>query len=138
SDRFLLVIAWCGVGLGLTVVTGWAQSGPPWVPLVVFLALWAAYLSVVSIGQTFYAFGWESLLLEAGFLVAFLGSEDTAAPVTVLVLARWLVLRLELGAGLIKMRGDTAWRDLSALDYHHETQPMPGPFSWHAHHLPRW
>lgn len=138
SDRFLLVVAWCGVALGLTVVTGWARSGPPWVPLVVFLVLWAAYLSVVSIGQTFYAFGWESLLLEAGFLVAFLGSEDTAAPVTVLVLARWLVFRLELGAGLIKMRGDTAWRDLTALDYHHETQPMPGPFSWHAHHLPRW
>ena len=138
SDSFVLLVAWCGVTLALTVVTGWAQSGPPWVPLVVFLVLWVAYLSVVNIGQTFYAFGWESLLLEAGFLVAFLGSDDSAAPVTVLVLARWLVFRLELGAGLIKMRGDTAWRDLTALDYHHETQPIPGPFSWHAHHLPRW
>lgn len=138
SDRFLVAVAWCGVALALTVVAGWAQSGPPWVPLVVFLLMWGAYLSVVNIGQTFYAFGWESLLLEAGFLVAFLGSDDTAVPVGVLVLGRWLVFRLELGAGLIKMRGDTAWRDLTALDYHHETQPMPGPFSWHAHHLPRW
>src|SRR5699024_12230143 len=26
----------------------------------------------------------------------------------------------------------------TALDYHHETQPMPGPLSWRAHRLPHW
>jgi hypothetical protein len=40
-------------------------------------------------------------------------------------------------AGLIKMRGDRCWRDLTCLYYHHETQPMPGPLSWYFHHLPR-
>jgi len=25
--------------------------------------MWALYLSVVNVGQTFYAFGWETLLL---------------------------------------------------------------------------
>jgi hypothetical protein len=60
------------------------------------------------------------------------------APLLMILAVRWLLFRLELGAGLIKWRGDTAWRDLTALDYHHETQPLPGPFSWHAHHLPRW
>lgn len=44
---------------------------------------------------------------------------------------------MEFGAGLIKLRGDPAWRDLTALYYHHETQPMPGPLSWFFHHLPR-
>jgi len=51
---------------------------------------------------------------------------------------RWLVFRLEFGAGMIKMRGDRSWRDLTALYYHHETQPMPNPFSRTAHLLPRW
>ena len=45
--------------------------------------------------------------------------------------------RLEFGAGLIKLRGDSCWRDLTCLYYHHETQPMPGPLSWFFHHLPK-
>ena len=39
--------------------------------------------------------------------------------------------------GLIKLRGDPCWRDLTCLRYHHETQPMPNPASWWFHHLPR-
>src|SRR5207237_7590347 len=50
---------------------------------------------------------------------------------------RCLLLRVESGAGLIKIRGDPCWRDLSCLDYHHETQPMPNPLSCSSHHLPR-
>jgi hypothetical protein len=50
---------------------------------------------------------------------------------------RWLLFRLEFGAGLIKLRGDPCWRDLTCLYYHHETQPMPNPLSWYFHHLPR-
>jgi hypothetical protein len=37
---------------------------------------------------------------------------------------------------MIKLRGDRCWRDLTCLDYHHETQPLPGPLSWFFHHLP--
>ena len=84
-----------------------------------------------------YGFGWESLLLEAGFLAIFLGNDDTAPPVLVLWLVRWLLFRVEFGAGLIKLRGDPCWRDLTCLYYHHETQPMPGPLSWFFHHLPK-
>jgi len=110
---------------------------PPWLPMVAFLLLWAAYLSIVNVGQTFYSFGWESLLIEAGFIVAFLGSNEIAPPLTIVLFARWLVSRLEFGAGLIKMRGGAEWRDLTALDYHHKTQPMPNPVSWFAHRLPK-
>lgn len=137
SDRRLVVVGWVGLAVALTLVAGLPQAGPWWVPTVAFLVLWVLYLSVVNVGQVFYGFGWESLLLEAGFLVAFLGSDDVAPPVTVLVLLWWLVFRLELGAGLIKWRGDPAWRDLTALYYHHETQPMPGPLSRLFHLLPR-
>jgi hypothetical protein len=75
--------------------------------------------------------------LEAGFLAAFLGSAQTPPPTLVIWLMRWLLLRVELGAGLIKLRGDPCWRNLTCLYYHHETQPMPNPLSWFFHHLPK-
>jgi hypothetical protein len=104
--------------------------------MLVWFALWALYLSIVNVGQTFYGFGWESLLLEAGFLAIFLGPTDVAPPLPVIILMRWLLFRVEFGAGLIKLRGDRCWRRLTCLDYHHETQPMPNPLSWWFHRLP--
>lgn len=136
SDRFAAVLAWAGVALSGAVVVGLPETGPPAVSLLAWLCLWAMYLSFVNVGQTFYGFGWETLLCEAGFLAAFLGPADTAPPTIVLVAFRWLLFRLEFGAGLIKLRGDRCWRDLTCLHYHHETQPLPGPLSWYFHHLP--
>jgi hypothetical protein len=138
TDRRLVAVCVTGMVLAAAVVLGLPQLGPQWVPMLVFLAMWGLYLSIVSVGQTFYGFGWEMLLCEAGFLTAFLGSDVAPAPLPIIVLTWWLVFRLEFGAGMIKIRGDTAWRDLTALFYHHETQPMPGPFSRQAHLLPKW
>ena len=136
SDRMLWVVAWSGMVLAASVVAGLAQRGPWWVPLLVFGAMYVLYLSIVNIGGIFYGFGWESLLLEAGFLAAFLGSDQTGSPIVTLLALKWLLFRVEFGAGMIKIRGDAVWRDLTALYYHHETQPMPGPLSWFFHHLP--
>ncbi|QDZ14136.1 lipase maturation factor family protein [Humibacter ginsenosidimutans] len=138
SDRLLLTVAGAGALVAASLVGGLPQLAPSWATMVAFLLIWAGYLSIVDVGQTFYAFGWESLLLEAGFAAAFLGSNDQAPPVIMIVFFRWLVFRLEFGAGMIKIRGDRSWRNLTALYYHHETQPMPGPLSWFFHHLPRW
>lgn len=138
SDRLLLTVAWTGAALSALVVSGALQLTPSWVFVPAFLAIWFLYLSIVNVGQTFYSFGWESLICEAGFTVAFLGAWDTAPPITIVILVRWLVFRMEFGAGMIKMRGDRSWRDLTALYYHHETQPMPNPLSRTAHLLPRW
>jgi hypothetical protein len=138
SDRLLLTVAWTGAALSALVVAGVLQQAPTWVFVPVFLVIWFLYLSIVNVGQTFYGFGWESLICEAGFVVAFLGAWDTAPPITIVIFVRWLVFRLEFGAGMIKMRGDRSWRDLTALYYHHETQPMPNPLSRSAHLLPKW
>jgi hypothetical protein len=138
TDRRLVAVCAAGVVVSAALVAGVPQLGPPWVPMLCFLFVWLAYMSIVSIGQTFYGFGWEMLLLEAGFLAAFLGSADQPPPTTVIVLFWWLVFRLEFGAGMIKIRGGREWRDLTALMYHHETQPMPGPLSRQAHLLPGW
>src|SRR5581483_10612615 len=110
---------------------------PAWASIPVWLAIWALYQSIVNIGQVFYSFGWESLLLEVGLLTAFFGSGLMAPPALLIWLLRWVLFRLEFGAGLIKLRGDSCWRNLTCLFYHHETQPMPNPLSWYAHNLPR-
>lgn len=137
SDRFFAGVAWLGAALSLALVAGAGDLVPLWAAMLIWLVLWVLYLSIVNVGQRWYAFGWESLLLEAGFLAVFLGNASVAPPVLVIWLARWLVFRTEFGAGLIKLRGDRCWRDLTCLYYHHETQPMPGPLSWFFHHLPR-
>ncbi|MEV1055565.1 lipase maturation factor family protein [Streptomyces sp. NPDC049887] len=136
SDRFFACCAWAGAVLSAALLGGAADHLPLWTAMLWWAALWALYLSIVNVGQTWYAFGWESLLLETGFLAVFLGNERTAPPVLVLWLLRWLLFRVEFGAGLIKVRGDECWRRLTCLYHHHETQPMPGPFSWFFHRLP--
>ena len=136
SDRLAAAASWTGVALAAAVVAGLPQAAPLWASMLVWAALWGLYLSIVNVGQTFYAFGWESLLLEAGFLAVFLGPDRVAPPALAIWLVRWLLFRVEFGAGLIKLRGDPCWRDLTCLRYHHETQPMPNPLSWWFHHLP--
>lgn len=137
SDAALHAFSWAGVALSLAVCAGVTSA-------VVQLALWALYLSVVHVGQLFYGYGWELQLLETGFLAVFLCPARTLSPFgaappprAVIWLLRWLIFRIMLGAGLIKLRGDPCWRDLSCLVYHYETQPVPNPLSYVLHQLPR-
>jgi len=136
SDQFFTQISWVGLGLSMTVIMGFPETGPLWISMSVWFLLWAIYLSIVNVGQLFYGFGWESLLLEAGFYAIFLGPLHYKAPILMIFVMRWLVFRVEFGAGLIKMRGDRCWRKLTCLNYHHETQPMPNPLSRFFHLLP--
>lgn len=137
SDRLLTLVSWIGIALAGFALLGGADLVPLPLAMLVWAALWALYLSIVNVGQTFYSFGWETLLLEAGFLAIFLGNAQAPVPLPLVWLVRWLLFRVELGAGLIKLRGDRCWRDLTCLYYHHETQPMPNPLSWWFHHLPK-
>ncbi|MFF9210863.1 MULTISPECIES: lipase maturation factor family protein [unclassified Streptomyces] len=137
SDRLFAGCAWAGCAVSAALLAGVDGYLPLGAAIALWLVPWALYLSIVNVGQTWYSFGWESLLLETGFLAAFLGNDDVAPPVSVLFLLRWILFRVEFGAGLIKMRGDACWRKLTCLDHHHETQPMPGPLSWFFHHLPK-
>jgi hypothetical protein len=137
SDGFFATVCWTAAAVSAAMVFGLADAVPVWAAMLLWLLMWALYLSIVNVGQIWYSFGWESLLLEAGLLVVFVGNDEVAPPLLVMWLTRWLLFRVEFGAGLIKLRGDRCWRDLTCLDYHHETQPMPGPLSWFFHHLPR-
>ncbi len=127
SDRFFAASALTGAALSAALLVGLGDAVPLGVSMLCWAVLWVLYLSIVNVGQTWYSFGWESLLLEAGFLAAFLGNADTAPPAPVLWLLRWLVFRVEFGAGLIKLRGDSCWRDLTCLRYHQLLPPQDMP-----------
>ena len=106
SDRRLRVVAGIGMVVAATLLLGLAQQAPLPVTMLAWFTLWALYTSIVNIGGTWYSFGWETLLLEAGFLAIFLGNAETPPLFPVILLFRWLAFRVEFGAGLIKLRGD--------------------------------
>ena len=137
SDGFMMACGWVGLALAVSVVAGVGHAA-------VMAALWVLYFSFVSAGQDFYAFGWESMTLEAGFLAVFLCPLRTrrlwgirlAPSRTILWFYRWLLFRAVLGSGLIKMRRDPCWRDLTCFGEFFETQPLPTVLSRWLHELP--
>jgi len=138
SDPALVALAWAGVALAFVVLCGYANA-------VIMAALWALYFSFVSVGQDWYGYGWEIQLLETGALAVFLCPlldgrpfPRRPPPFLAILLMRWLAFRIMLGAGLIKIRGDACWRDLTCLVHHYETQPIPNPLSRAYHFMPLW
>ena len=137
SDSALLTFAWIGFILSCIVMIGFANA-----PMMAIL--WFVYMSFNHLGQEWYGYGWEIQLTETGFLAIFLCPLLDArpfpkrpTPLPIIVLFRWLICRMMLGAGLIKLRGDATWRNGTALYYHFETQPIPGPLSRAFHFLPK-
>lgn len=140
TDAHLRALAVVGLCLALPVAATGRANAPA------LLSLWALYTSIVNVGGTWYGFGWESQLLETGFWAALavptlsLRAFDPRSPPSFVGRAamRWLLFRVMLGAGLIKMRGDQCWRQLTCMDYHYLTQPVPSPTSWYYHNEPWW
>ena len=119
------------------VVAGFANG-------LLLAVLWLLYMSFVHVGQEWYGYGWEIQLTRTGVLAIFLGPlldirtfPRQAPPLPIVVLFRWLVVRVMLEAWLIKVRGDDIWRNGTALYYHFETRSIPGPLSRWFHFLPR-
>ena len=138
TDASLRLVAILGLLSSLTLTLGLLR------PLSATLS-WLCWLSFVNIGQDFLSFQWDTLLLEAGFLLIFLEKpgllprppgSDTAP--RLLQWALWFLLaRLMFSSGIVKiLSGDPTWLDLSAMTYHFETQPIPNPFAWFIHQLP--
>ncbi|MBV8759623.1 MAG: lipase maturation factor family protein [Deltaproteobacteria bacterium] len=138
SDSAIATWAWIGFVISLAVACGYAN-------MPMLLVLWAIYGSYERVGQLWFSFGWEIQILETTLIAAVIAHpwdpRPLAArppPVTGIVLMRWLVFRIMLGAGLIKLRGDSCWTHLTCLDFHFETQPLPNPLSPLFHHAPHW
>ena len=139
SDACLHFLCAGGVALSLALIVGFF-------PTFALAGLWVFYLSLVTIGQAFLSFQWDVLLLEAGFLAIFFAplrirdafrrvSETSGA---FLWLLRWLLFRLMFASGFVKLASDEVWRNLTALNFHYETQPLPTWIGWYVHQLPEW
>ncbi len=127
SDTAIRLVCAAGAICGLL-----AMAGLVWRAALV--SAFVLYLSLVNASQEFLSYQWDYLLLEAGFLAIFLGY----SPV-VIWLFRWLLFRLMFFSGLVKLlSGDPTWRNLTALTFHYQTQPIPNPVAWYAHQLPFW
>ncbi len=140
SNEIILTMAVIMILLGAILVAGYCN-------IIVLFILWGCQLSLVNAGSPFFAFGWETMMLEMTFLSCFfihpwrlnLLSEKNFIPQYWSFFPLiWLLFRLILGAGLIKIRGDHCWLDLTCMDYHYQTQPNPHPLSWFYHQAPRW
>jgi hypothetical protein len=138
SDRFLKGVCLLGMFLSLIIVAGLFFQMPLFLHMLIWLMIYSLYLSIVNVGQEFYGFGWETMILEAGFFAAFMGPHWVTPSWIPIIILRWMLFRTEMGAGLIKIRGDQCWRDFTCLYYHHETQPLPNPLSRFFHHGPKW
>jgi hypothetical protein len=139
AGRFIDVL--CGLGIGLALLLLWGFA-----PAVCLALLWACYLSLVSAGQAFFDFQWDLLLLESTLVAIFLVPWTlgrTRRPHDPPRLARyliwWLLFRLMFLSGVVKLTsGDIAWRHLTALTFHYQTQPLPTPLAWYAQQFPEW
>ncbi len=136
SDRAFMFFGWAGIFVSLFALSGVSEKSGNAVSVLTWFFLWLLYLSYVNVGQIFYSFGWETMLVEAGFYAMFLGAEKSKPSFLTNLMLRWMLFRVMFGAGLIKIRGDSCWRDLTCLQYHYETQPIPNPLSWYFHFLP--
>jgi len=126
-----------GVVLSVGLVLGAA-------PLLSLLGLWVLYLSLAILGQDFFWFQWDSLLLETGLIAMLVApwrwwsrpSSDPQPHRAGLWLLRWLLFRLSFSSAAVKLiSGDPSWHMRTALRYHFETQPLPPWTAWYAHHL---
>jgi hypothetical protein len=139
SDGMLRTMAFTGLGLSFLMIVGVA-------PGACSLLLWTLYLSFASISSPFLDFPWDSLLLETSLLAAIAlpwklrPQWESFAPLPRFGrwLLWWLLFRLIFESGLVKLTGAPSWRDLSALDFHFATQPLPVWISWYLHQAPRW
>ncbi len=139
AGRFLGILCAAGVVLSLAVMAGVA-------PAAGLALLWAGYLSLCAAGQEFWSFQWDALLLETTLFAVLLAPWSAWTwrarpdpPRSARWLLGWLLIRLMLLSGAAKLlSGDEAWRDLTALNYHFETQPLPTWVGWYAHQFPAW
>jgi hypothetical protein len=131
----------CGGGVVAAVLLGVGLCPP-----LLLLVLWALYLSLSTIGDVFLGYQWDALLLETTLLAVFVAPwgwfprlRTAREPsIVALWLPRLLLFKLMFSSGVVKVNHPGEWRDLTALDFHFWTQPLPHVVGWYAQQLPVW
>lgn len=146
NDDTLTIVAFSGAVMSLIPLVFGRCNG------LIMATMWMLYMCFVNAGSNWFSFGWETQLLEVSFWSIFLYpllsldrfDPATPAPLAIAYYMRWITFKIMVGAGLIKIRGDECWRDVtgstvgSCMEFHYETQPNPHPLSWYFHYTPKW
>lgn len=131
SNGALHAIAYLGVAASLFLM-----AGRFCIPALV--VCFVSYLSIVNVGASFFAYQWDALLLETCVVaipLARMWRDGAYVPALARYALYFLNFRLVFCSGIVKLGGAT-WRDLSALQFHYWSQPLPGPLSWYIHQPP--
>ncbi len=151
SDLFLHVLCGVGMVLSLFLIFGIA-------PGFSLLGLVVCYLSFAGTSDgvlnPFLSYQWDTLLIETGFLSIFLApwtlrwTKANEPPVSRagMFLLKLLLFKLMLMSGVVKLSsyqllqnpGEETWWNLTALDYHYWSQPLPTVLAWWANQNPEW
>nr|CAD7577158.1 unnamed protein product [Timema californicum] len=137
-------------------ISGWPSTWEKFISqkfctVPILFGLWSLYYSLYQVGQTFMWYQWDILLLEAGALCILVAPlryqvQSRRRPLppspsdsVSFWLVRWLLFRLMFASGVVKLTsGCPTWWGLTALSVHFESQCLPTPLAWYAHHLPEW
>jgi hypothetical protein len=140
GDGFLTALVAIGTLAALLLIADVAPG-----PMIA--VSWLSYLSLTRVGDLFFQYQWDALLLEALFASLFLApwrlrprllSDREPAPAGVWLL-RLLLFKLMFLSGAVKMIAhDHTWTHFRALDVHFFTQPLPTWTAYYAHHAPHW
>ena len=67
TDRRLVALCVAGIVIAALLVAGIPQLGPPWLPMLAFLALWLGYMSITSMGRRSTGSGGRCCCSRRGF-----------------------------------------------------------------------
>lgn len=129
SDKALMGLTIFGTCISIVLILGYF-------PALCLALLFVIYLSIVSVGQDFLSFGWESFLLEITFYTFWISLTPIPNLMTWINL-NFLLFRFHIQAGAVKLQSrDYAWRDLTALAFHYQSQPLPNTWAWYVYKWP--
>jgi predicted DCC family thiol-disulfide oxidoreductase YuxK len=144
SDAFLHFLCGGGVVLALLLIFRIA-------PAISLLGLVTFYLSFAAAGDgflnPFLNYQWDALLIETGFFSIFLApwrlwpkrADEPPVSRAAVFLLKLLLFKLMFMSGVVKLTcGEDSWWNLTALDYHYWSQPLPTIFGWWADQSPEW
>ena len=167
SDGFLHVQCAAGAGLAILLIVGIAPApclallwllylslvtvgrdflGFQWDNLLLEAGLLAIFFAPLQLLPRWGALLGARTALSASSVASGLADKAVRAPVQetppsriVLWLLRLLLFKLMFSSGCVKLlSGDPNWRNLTALTFHYQTQPLPTFIGWYANQLPLW
>ena len=128
--------SFCFLGMAVAFLqVSMPQSRRGLAGMATFSLLCLLWHDLLYSGGLFMGYQMDALLLDATPIAILAASGLSPGAATFGY--RWLLARLYIGAGAVKLLScDASWRDLSAVHWHVQSQPLPNPLAPAAFALP--